>query len=154
MFVADEIENTAASRQKDVRDVVLVVDVANVLGARPDGWWRDRLGATERLLRALPQLYGAEVVMPDGSPCVLRGLVAVLEGKARDARVPDGVVPVRATGSGDDALVWYVEKAIAQPDNALVVVTADRGLRQRLPEAMPVLGPGWLRDRLDALDRR
>jgi len=152
VFVADEIDSSDASRQQDVRDVVLVVDVANVLGARPDGWWRDRLGATERLLQSLPLLDGAGVVTPDGSPCLLRGLVAVLEGKARDARVPHGVVPVRAAGSGDDALVSYVERATAEA-GTLVVVTADRGLRQRLPETVQVLGPGWLRDRLDALDR-
>src|SRR5918998_5402981 len=29
----------------------LVVDEANVVGSRPDGWWRDRAGAAERLLR-------------------------------------------------------------------------------------------------------
>ncbi|HEX5532889.1 MAG TPA: hypothetical protein VFX33_04025 [Actinomycetales bacterium] len=151
--MADETDSTDLSRQQHVRDVVLVVDVANVLGTRPDGWWRDRLGATERLLKSLPLLDGADIVTPDGSPCVLRGLVAVLEGKARNARVPDGVVPVRATGSGDDALVSYVEHETAQADNPLVVVTADRGLRQRLPEVVQVLGPGWLRDRLDALER-
>jgi hypothetical protein len=131
----------------------LVVDGMNVIGSRPDGWWRDRLGATERLLQSLPLLDGAGVVTPDGSPCVLRGLVAVLEGKARDARVPHGVVPVRAAGSGDDALVSYVEQATTQAAGALVVVTADRGLRQRLPQAVQVFGPGWLRDRLDALAR-
>ena len=31
----------------------LVVDGANVVGARPDGWWRDRAGAARRLHEAL-----------------------------------------------------------------------------------------------------
>ena len=31
--------------------VTLVVDGANVVGSRPDGWWRDRLGAARRLRR-------------------------------------------------------------------------------------------------------
>jgi hypothetical protein len=149
--MADATDSTDASRQPDVRDVVLVVDVANALGARPDGWWRDRLGATERLVQSLPLLDGERVVTSDGSSSVVRGVVAVLEGKARDAHVPDGVVPVRATASGDDALVAYVEDAAQSPDRRLVVVTADRGLRQRLPAIVQVLGPGWLRDRLDAL---
>ena len=33
--------------------VHVVVDVANVLGSRPDGWWRDRVGATTRFLESL-----------------------------------------------------------------------------------------------------
>jgi hypothetical protein len=28
---------------------VLVVDAANVVGSRPDGWWKDRPGAARRL---------------------------------------------------------------------------------------------------------
>jgi 8-oxo-dGTP diphosphatase len=33
-----------------------VVDVANVMGARPDGWWRDRAGAASRLRAQLTEL--------------------------------------------------------------------------------------------------
>jgi hypothetical protein len=32
---------------------VLVVDGANVVRSRPDGWWRDRAGAAARLHRAI-----------------------------------------------------------------------------------------------------
>ncbi|NRD26151.1 NUDIX hydrolase [Frigoribacterium sp. VKM Ac-2836] len=39
-------------------EVHVVVDVANVLGSRPDGWWRDRAGATSRLLDALSRGVG------------------------------------------------------------------------------------------------
>src|SRR5690606_1437578 len=36
--------------QHAVRRVpVIIVDAANVVGATPDGWWKDRRGATERL---------------------------------------------------------------------------------------------------------
>jgi rRNA-processing protein FCF1 len=58
-----------------------------------------------------------------------------------------GVRLVRATGSGDDALVAEA----AELPGPLVVVTADRGLRARLPAGAIVHGPGWLLDRLDAL---
>ena len=27
------------------QQVTIIVDVANVMGSRPDGWWRDRAGA-------------------------------------------------------------------------------------------------------------
>ena len=36
-----------------VRVQVLIVDGANVVGSRPDGWWRDRAGAARRLQEQL-----------------------------------------------------------------------------------------------------
>jgi len=129
---------------------VLVVDAANVVGSRPDGWWRDRAGATERLLGRLRTLPGATLDGPDG-PLDCTGVVAVVEGRARDVPAPDGVRVVRATGSGDDALVEYVTQLTGDGRDVLVV-TADRGLRARLPAGTPVAGPGWLLDRLDRFD--
>lgn len=43
---------------------VLLVDVANVVGSRPDGWWRDRAGATTRLLHRLAGLVGQTLPRP------------------------------------------------------------------------------------------
>ncbi|MBO0838599.1 MAG: NTP pyrophosphohydrolase, partial [Actinobacteria bacterium] len=40
---------------------VVVVDVANVMGARADGWWRDRPGAALRLYREVIELAGRGV---------------------------------------------------------------------------------------------
>lgn len=112
-----------------------VVDGANTIGARPDGWWRDRPAAARRLHAELVRRCAAE-----------RGLrvVLVLEGAAR-AGVPPGscgsVRTVHAQGSGDDEVVH--QAAACDPDAALVV-TADRGLRARL--GLPVRGPGWVWD--------
>ena len=125
---------------------VLVVDAANVVGSRPDGWWRDRAGAAARLLGRLAGLAGTELGGPDG-PVSVTEVVAVVEGQARAVPAPDGVRVVRADGSGDDALVAWVASA-AGP---VLVVTADRGLRARLPAGVEVAGPGWL---LGELDRR
>lgn len=119
---------------------VLLVDVANVLGARPDGWWRDRAGATARLLARLATLPGRELPGPDGRSLAVTALVAVVEGAARGVPAPAGIRVVRAPGSGDDALAAEA-RAIAAP---LLVVTADRGLRARLPAGTVVTGPGWL----------
>ena len=47
------------------QDLVLLVDIANVMGSVPDGWWRDRAGAATRLLNELEPLNGAEVTLPD-----------------------------------------------------------------------------------------
>ena len=130
---------------------VLVVDAANVVGSRPDGWWRDRAGAAARLLARLAALPGTTLTGPDGEPVTFGEVVAVLEGKARDVPAPDGVRVVRAPGSGDDALAAFVT-ARAVEGTSMLVVTADRGLRDRLPAGTPVAGPGWLLGRLDALD--
>lgn len=128
-------------------DVVLVVDAANVVGSRPDGWWRDRAGAAARLLTRLVPLVGATVAAPDGRPVRLARVEAVLEGAARSARDPgvDGLAVVLAPRDGDGEVV---ERAARAGDGALVV-TADRGLRARLGVAR-VAGPGWLLDLLDA----
>jgi hypothetical protein len=131
---------------------VLVVDAANVVGSRPDGWWRDRAGAATRLLTRLAPLRGRRLTGPDGGELTCREVVAVVEGRARDVPAPDGVEVVRAGGSGDDALVDHVAGRAAAGDR-LLVVTADRGLRARLPAGVAVTGPGWLLERLDEVDR-
>ena len=120
---------------------VLLVDVANTLGARPDGWWRDRAGATSRLLDRLALLPGRTPHGPDGAPLPVTALVAVVEGRARDVAAPSGLRLVRASGSGDDALA---QVAAELSGDALLVVTADRGLRARLPVGVRTAGPGWL----------
>jgi hypothetical protein len=128
---------------------VLLVDVANTVGARPDGWWRDRAGATTRLLARLARLPGAELPGPDGVAVPITAIVAVVEGRARNVDAPPGVRVVRAEGSRDDALA-DVAVGLADGNDDLLVVTADRGLRARLPGAARVAGPGWL---LAAADR-
>ncbi len=129
---------------------VLLVDVANVVGSRPDGWWRDRPGATARLLARLAALPGRTLDGPTGGELTCAAVVAVVEGQARDVAAPDGVAVVRARGSGDDALVEEAGRRAAE-GSALLVVTADRGVRERLPAGVLVGGPGRLLERLDEL---
>jgi len=129
------------------------VDVANVMGSRPDGWWRDRPGAAVRLHAELAALAarGRPVLPDDTEP---EEFVMVLEGatKAAAARIDtaridtarDEANPVRvvqADGSGDDAIVALVR---ALPGRR-AVVTADRELRRRCEAAgAQVFGPSWL----------
>jgi hypothetical protein len=129
---------------------LLLVDAANVVGSRPDGWWRDRAGAAARLLARLATLPGRSLTGPDGGALSCDAVVAVLEGAARDVPAPDGVRVERAPGSGDDALAACAVRLTAG-GTPLLVVTADRGLRARLPAATPVAGPGWLLARLDEI---
>ncbi|WP_412543530.1 hypothetical protein R8Z50_13915 [Longispora sp. K20-0274] len=118
---------------------LIVVDAANVVGSRPDGWWRDRAGATRRLLAELDGYRG------DGA------LVLVTEGRARvDGPSGGRVAVVHAARSGDDRIVELVAEALAAaPGRAVTVVTADRGLRDRVTAlGATTAGPRWLWDRL------
>jgi predicted RNA-binding protein with PIN domain len=48
-----------------------VVDGMNLIGSRPDGWWRDRAGARRRLVAELAPLVGPDTevtVVFDGRP--------------------------------------------------------------------------------------
>ena len=79
--------------------IVVVVDVANVMGSRPDGWWRDRAGAATALLAGMPGLVGRVVDGPEGlggGPVRIERVVAVVEGAAKAAGAPDGIEVVRA----------------------------------------------------------
>lgn len=105
---------------------LLVVDAANVVGSVPDGWWRDRAGATARLRDRLAGLAaGGLADLPAPVEVVL-----VVEGHARDIEEAPTVRIQRATGSGDDAIVALISDQVA--GRRCVVVTADRGLRQRV----------------------
>jgi hypothetical protein len=116
---------------------VLVVDAANVVGSRPDGWWRDRLGAAARLRDALTAVAVGGVAHLPG-PLVV---VLVVEGRAAPLAGPAPPGPVRvvaAAGSGDDEIVSLVREATGP----VTVVTADRALRERVRAlGADVLGP-------------
>lgn len=127
--------------------LTVVVDVANVMGSRPDGWWRDRAGAATRLLERMPPLVGRAVELPDGSADTITRIVAVVEGQAKDAAAPAGIDVTRARADGDNAIV-EVAVGASEAGERVLVVTADRGLRARLPESVANTGPGWLNDLL------
>ncbi len=144
--------------QVRVRPTVLLVDAANVVGARPDGWWRDRAGAATLLLDALATLRATTVSGPGGDPRVIGGVVAVLEGAAVSATDPGWVVVHRAVrgSTGDDVLVDVAGELLAD-GNEVLAISADRGLRARweslsVPGAglsAHVAGPRWLLEVLD-----
>jgi uncharacterized protein YaiI (UPF0178 family) len=118
---------------------VLVIDAANVIGSRPTGWWRDRPGAA----RTFTEQVRATVIAGELEPPV----TVVLEGQAKrgvEEGVVQGVEVVHAPGEGDDTIA-----AIAQAQREVVVVSADRGLAERIRAAGgEVVGPSWLHDRL------
>jgi hypothetical protein len=121
---------------------MLLVDAANVIGSRPDGWWRDRAGAARRFVDRVRTATRQGRLDPP--------VVVVLEGDGRRGAgqgTLDGVQVVHAPAEGDDTIAGIVDRA----DVAVTVVTADRGLRARVGSAPTrVVGPRWLLDRLDA----
>jgi 8-oxo-dGTP diphosphatase len=145
---------------------VVVVDVANVMGARADGWWRNRSAAALRLCREVAALARSGDGDGGEGPVSAGAWVLVLEGRAREAAAAfdasegsdasesgeggsDGdaaalVRVVSAPGSGDDAIVGVVTEVVAR-DESCLVVTADRELRERCEKrGASVVGPGWL----------
>jgi hypothetical protein len=152
----------------------IVVDIANVMGSRPDGWWRDRPAAAVRLHTELTALAasGRPVLPDDTEP---EAFVMVLEGAARPAaaridaaaaRIDAGAARIDAGAARIDAGAARIDAApgagvrVVQADGSgddaivalvrdlpgrRVVVTADRELRRRCEAAgAEVLGPGWL----------
>jgi hypothetical protein len=123
------------------RDAVrmLVIDAANVIGSRPNGWWRDRPGAARRFTERVRATVSAGRLEPPVN--------VVLEGRARagaDEAVVGGVEVVHAPGEGDDTIV-----ALAEIHHDVIVVTADRELAERVRAAnADVVGPSWLLDQL------
>jgi hypothetical protein len=120
---------------------VLIVDGANVVGSRPDGWWRDRGRAARRLWEQL-----IEADLPHDE------VVLVLEGGAKKGVAASGresrVQILHAPGSGDDAIVAETRARVRDGWDA-TAVTADRELAARVEAAGGnVTGPFWLLEQL------
>ena len=115
-----------------------VVDVSNVMGSRPDGWWRDRAGATRRLVAELDAFAEAT-----GEP-----VIAVLDGG--DAPPAERAEVLVASRSGrdaaDDEIVALLEDRGAE---GVRVVTSDAELSRRVRAlGADVEGAGGFRRRL------
>ena len=108
-----------------------LVDGNNVMGSKPDGWWRDRHGAMQRLVNALDDLAaetGDEIaVVFDGRD---RGLQAL---------------------ATDVAFAPHADDAIAdRAAHGITVVTSDGELESRVRAAGAAVVPaGSFRRRID-----
>jgi predicted RNA-binding protein with PIN domain len=118
-----------------------LVDGMNVIGSRPDGWWRDRPAAQRRLAEELARwaaASGEEVaVVFDGAPHPIDAPPVDVAFAAR-----------RGPNAADDAIVARV--AAADDPAGIRVVTSDRDLARRVRDlGAEVVGPSELRARLD-----
>ncbi len=162
-----------AASDADGPVITIIVDGANVVGSRPDGWWRDRAGAAVRLHDELAKLAArgatgipakllstADGDQPPGlggdpSGLVKVRVILVLEGAAR-AAAPRIAERARTAEGGHAGEAVQVVTAPGSGDDEIVrlaqscagyciVVTADRELRRRCVAAgAQVAGPSWL----------
>jgi hypothetical protein len=130
----------------------LVVDGANVVGSRPDGWWRDRPGAARRLAGQLVAALSTD------SAALVAGLGReagsglrvhlVLEGaaaRAQDLPTHPRLEIVHAPADGDAAIAELAAALTSGAPAAVLVVTADRGLRARVQAVgATAVGPATL----------
>ena len=121
---------------------MIIVDGNNVMGAAPDGWWRDRPAAVRRLLARL-QCYGRWTDEP---------VVLVLDAAQPD--LPEGEhdgVTVRyalrrGRDGADDRIRSLLDDAA---EERIEVVTSDRALAHDARRHARVTGAGAFLRRLD-----
>ena len=122
-----------------------IVDGNNVMGSRPDGWWRDRRGAQRRLVERLEAFSEAR-----DEP-----VTVIFDGRPHDAGGGLRVAVRFARRSGRDAADDDVAALVARhPDpGSLTVVTSDAALAARVRDAGgEVMGAGEFLRALDALE--
>ena len=106
----------------------------NVVGSRPDGWWRDRRGAMRRLVEALERHD-----TPDEVVVVFDGAPFDLDSERVDVRFASR----RGPNAADDDIAGLVGAGDT-------VVTSDADLERRVRErGGEVIGAGAFRRRLD-----
>lgn len=119
----------------------IVVDAANVVGSVPDGWWKDRRGAAEKL-RDRIEAHAASgrgiragfIELPDarvpGLDRAFPDWVFVTEGVARGIDAAPHVRVAHATELGDDEIVAQAQAEITR-GRTVTIVTSDAELRAR-----------------------
>src|SRR5690349_82061 len=99
---------------------MLFIDAMNVIGSRPDGWWKDREGAMRRLVDEIRDWATDDVtVVLDAGPDDLIGTVGHL-------------TVVRARRRGRDAADDEIARLVGPGDT---VVTSDHALADRVRSA-------------------
>jgi predicted RNA-binding protein with PIN domain len=118
-----------------------LVDGMNVIGTRPDGWWRDRQKAMRRLASEL-----ADFAAKTGDP-----LSVVFDGRPFDLSAPPVTIEFASTRGRDAADHDIAAKVEADSDpGSITVVTSDRSLADRVREAGAAVEPSArFRRRLD-----
>ena len=114
-----------------------LVDGMNVIGSRPDGWWRDRAAAMRRLVAQLESLDGEVAVVFDGEPFDLASdRIEVLFARRR------------GPNAADDDIAGLVQREYEPGGLSVVTSYGDLAGRVRAAGAA-VVGAADFRRRLD-----
>ena len=120
-----------------------LIDGMNVIGTRPDGWWKDRHGAMVRLVDLLERWA---TTSPDDITVVFERPPST---PIRSTVIEVAHAPRARANSADDEIVRRVA-ADAQPRD-LRVVTSDHWLADQVRAAGATVEPAeGFRNRLDA----
>jgi hypothetical protein len=128
-----------AGQKADVQvaDNTWFVDVMNVVGSRPDGWWRDRKGA----------MAGVVAALDDFARSSGDHVVAVLDGMAFPLEAAD--VKVVFAPGGPNAADEEILRLTKSSTRDVVVVTSDRDLADQAKAlGARVMGAGNFRNLL------
>ena len=119
---------------------MVVVDGNNVMGSRPDGWWKDRADAAQRLVAQLG----------DWAARTEQDVLVVFDGAAPPSVPQPHRVEVRfARRRGPDAADDDIVEIVAAAEDPPFVVTSDADLAHRVREhGAEVAGARWLLDQL------
>jgi predicted RNA-binding protein with PIN domain len=118
-----------------------IVDGMNLIGSRPNGWWRDRPRAMRELVEELESFAERG---GDSVTVVFDGRPFELEAGDVDVRFASR----RGPNAADDDIAALVERDDAPAE--LSVVTSDADLARRSRDAgAAVVGAGEFRRRLD-----
>ncbi len=118
-----------------------LIDGNNVFGSRPDGWWNDRSAAARRFTQRVAEwcrTHDDEVLLVFDPP------VDSSTSELAGGNLSVEEAPRRGRNAADDHIVDLVDRAA--DGIRITVVTSDRGLRQRLPDSVDVIGAGRFRD--------
>lgn len=118
-----------------------IVDGMNLIGSKPDGWWRDRAAAQRRLVSDL-----ARIVRIDGDD-----VAVVFDGRARPMAVVTGVTVTYAPGGPNaaDHVIAAMIRALDEPAGTTVVTSDGDLVRQVRASGARVLGVTAFRQLLE-----
>jgi predicted RNA-binding protein with PIN domain len=121
--------------------VAWLVDGNNVFGSRPDGWWNDRPAAQRRLAQRIAEWCRTH---DDSVAVVFDAPLAPATAELAGGNLSIVESERRGRDAADDDIAAMASEL--QDVETVVVVTSDRGLRNRLSSRVEVWGSGRFRD--------